>query len=196
MVLASGADRGHDNGHWGAVMAFPNDYYPYKEAVRQLERILDAAANTSPDDPLSWRAVDNAVGRLLDNIVSMITEMATPFPETHPGKPTIEEMRSTFEMLWNHFAQPRERALTFIENWPKEYRRQWGKRQTREQWFLRVLEMYAEMGKGVSRKQALENIGETEETIQKHVALVRKALERGNMDIPQPKRSQRVKSRG
>jgi hypothetical protein len=63
--------------------------------------------------------------------------------------------------------------------------------------FLRVLDIYVEMQKkGISRKQALENIGETEEKIQKHVGPVRRALERGKVNVPKPKRGPRVHPRG
>ena len=178
-------------------MASLDDYWPYKEAVRQLELILDAAASV-PENPSAWEAVEKALGALLNQVVGMIIEMASN-PELGPlprGRPTFQGMRDTLDKVHGSQREPTDRALTFIEDWLKQYRAQGKKIQTQERRTRLVLDMYAEMEKGLSRKQALANIRRTEETIQKHVGPLKRALERSGMDIPKPKRGPRVKPRG
>jgi hypothetical protein len=210
MVLTPGADRGDGDGDRGALMLpLPlDDYWPYKEAIRQLELMLDAAAGVplkvsdtarlfggvhGERNPKAWEAVEKALGALLDRVVEMIVEMASN-PELGPlpcGTPTFQEMRDTLDKVHESQREPTDRALTFIENWLKQYRAKGKKIQTRERRNRKVLDMYAEMEKGLSRKQALANIRRTEEEIQKYVGPLKRALEKGGMDIPKPKRSPR-----
>jgi hypothetical protein len=178
-------------------MASLDDYWPYKEAVRQLKLILDAAASV-PENPGAWEAVEKALGALLDRVVGMIIEMASnPELGILPRRaPTFQEMRDTLDKVHESQRKPTDRALTFIEDWLKQYRTQSKKIQTRETQNRMVLDMYAEMEKGLLRKQALANIRRTEEQIQKYVGPLKRALEDGGMDIPKSKRSPRVKQRG
>ena len=192
MVLAPGAGRRDGNGDRGALMASLDDYWPYKEAITQLELILDAAASV-PEDPSAWGAVEKALGALLDRVVGMIIEMASnPELGILPRRaPTFQEMRDTLDKVDESGREPTDRALTFIENWLKQDRARRKKIQIRERRNRAVLDMYAEMEKGLSRKQALANIRRTEEQIQKYVGPLKRALEDGGMDIPKPKRSPR-----
>jgi len=135
-------------------MASLDDYWPYKEAITQLELILDAAASV-PEDPSAWGAVEKALGALLDRVVGMIIEMASnPELGILPRRaPTFQEMRDTLDKVDESGREPTDRALTFIENWLKQDRARRKKIQIRERRNRAVLDMYAEMEKGLSRSR-------------------------------------------
>jgi hypothetical protein len=204
MVRAARAERCDGDGDWGAVMRtdLKDDwrqlYYPYKAAVRHLELIFEATPGL-PNDPVAWSRVEGSLAVVLECVVEMITGVATDYP-IGSRKPTLENMRDAGK-LFRDQNKTRDRmginrVLAFIENWPKQYARRRKKILTDQEWYLKILDMWAQMQKGISRKQALENMGETEATMQKHVGRHRRALEAAGIDIPKPKRGSRVKPRG
>jgi hypothetical protein len=190
-------------------MTDPLEYYfPYKEAIRHLRLIVDAASGL-PDDPVAWTKIENSLGTLLDHVMNMITHGAMDYSKEGPlgkllggmpNKLTIEDMRKVYSLLRVEHKIRDQRvgkpALAFIENWPKQYKRQQKKAQTEREWHLKALHLLAEMERGIPRANALAKIGQTESTIQKHVGRYRRALEHAGMDIPKPKRGPRVKPRG
>jgi hypothetical protein len=192
-------------------MTDPLDYYfPYKEAVRHLRLIIDAASGL-PNNPVAWTKVENSLGAVLNHVLDMITDGAMDYSKEGPlgrllsgmpsgNKPTIQDMRKVYSLLHDeeriYDQWVRKRALALIENWPKEYKRRRKKAQTEREWHLKALHLLAEMERGMSRATALAKIGQTEATIQKHIGRYRRALEHAGMDIPKPKRNPRVKPRG
>jgi hypothetical protein len=156
----------------------PEDWH-YQQAVWHLRSIRDAAGGVAVAD----------IQAVLEHLVAMSAEVAAGTPKPLPPFDTIEDYKHILKKV-ELTSELEELTLTAIENWLKRYRRRLKKIQTLSQRRLKVVKLFAEMKRGnISRAEALEKLGMTEDEIKQYTGPARKVLERsGLLHLPPPKR--------
>ena len=154
-----------------------HENWHYKQAVLHLRMIRDTAGGVSVA----------SIEEVLKRLVAMSAEVAAG--TRHRKLLSIEDFRHILNEI-DLTSELEELTLTAIENWLKRYRRGLKKTQTLSRQKQKAVKLLAEMQRGnISRAEALEKLGITENEIKQYTGPARKLLERmGLLHLPPPKR--------